>query len=287
MHSPSTGELVGRTPEAQGADIDRAVAAARVALEQGPWPEMSPAERGAILARAAEAIRNDMQGIAELISNEMGSPVSWGLMAQVLAPTMILDYYAGLASTFAFEELRDGLLGPVMVRKEPVGVVAAITPWNVPLFLAAAKLGPALLSGSTVVFKPAPETPIDANVFAEILTEAGLPEGVLSVVPAGREVGEYLVNHPGVDKVSFTGSTAAGKKIGAACGANLKRFSLELGGKSAAVLLDDVNLEEAIPLMMPNAIMNNGEACISLTRILAPGTGTRRLPRPWWRRCGP
>ncbi|HEX4218046.1 MAG TPA: aldehyde dehydrogenase [Acidimicrobiales bacterium] len=268
--SPTTEEVVGRVPEAQNADIDRAVAAAKDAFEHGPWPGMTPAERAEVLSKAAEAIRNDMQGIAELISGEMGSPVSWGLLAQVLAPTMILDYYAGLASTFSFDTVKDGLLGPVMVAKEPVGVVAAITPWNVPLFLAAAKLAPALLSGSTVVFKPAPETPLDANLFAEVLETAGLPKGVLSVVPAGREVGEYLVNHRDVNKVSFTGSTAAGKKIGAACGANLKRFSLELGGKSAAILLDDVNLAEALPLMMPNAIMNNGEACISLTRILAP-----------------
>jgi hypothetical protein len=268
--SPTTEELVGQVPEAQDADVDRAVAAAREAFDNGPWPRMAPAERAQVLAKVADAIRNDMQGISELISNEMGSPVSWGTMAQVLAPTMILDYYAGLGSTFAFESIKDGLLGPVMVSKEPVGVVAAITPWNVPLFLACAKLSPALLSGSTVVFKPAPETPLDANVLAEIFADAGLPKGVLSVVPAGREVGEHLVNHPGVDKVSFTGSTAAGRKIGAACGANLKRFSLELGGKSAAILLDDVNLEESIPLMLPNAIMNNGEACISLTRILAP-----------------
>jgi len=268
--SPTTEEIVGRVPEAQNADIDRAVAAAKDAFEHGPWPRMTPAERAAVLSKAAEAIRNDMQGIAELISGEMGSPVSWGLLAQVLAPTMILDYYAGLGSTFQFDTVKDGLLGPVLVAKEPVGVVAAITPWNVPLFLAAAKLAPALLSGSTVVFKPAPETPLDANLFAEILETAGLPKGVLSVVPAGREVGEHLVNHPDVNKVSFTGSTVAGKKIGAACGANLKRFSLELGGKSAAILLDDVNLAEALPLMMPNAIMNNGEACISLTRILAP-----------------
>jgi betaine-aldehyde dehydrogenase len=270
VHSPSTGELVGRTPEAMEADIDKAVAAAREAVDHGPWPHMTPVERAAVLSRAAEAVRNQMQDLSELISNEMGSPVSWGLMAQVLAPTMILDYYAGLGSTFAFDTIKDGMLGPVLVTKEPIGVVAAITPWNVPFFLAAAKLAPALLSGSTVVFKPAPETPLDANVFAEILADAGLPKGVLSVVPAGREVGEYLVNHPGVNKVSFTGSTAAGKKIGAACGANLKRFSLELGGKSAAILLDDVNLDESLPLMLPNAIMNNGEACISLTRILAP-----------------
>jgi len=268
--SPTSEELVGRVPEAQVADVDRAVAAAREAFDHGPWPRMSPAERAAVLSKAAEAIRNDMQGISELISNEMGSPVSWGLLAQVLAPTMILDYYAGLGSTFAFDTVKDGLLGPVMVTKEPVGVVAAITPWNVPLFLATAKLSPALLAGCTVVFKPAPETPLDANLLGEILAEVGLPKGVLSVVPAGREVGEHLVNHPGVDKVSFTGSSVAGRKIGAACGANLKRVSLELGGKSAAILLDDVDLEATLPLMMPNAIMNNGEACISLTRILAP-----------------
>ena len=188
--SPTTEQLVGQVPEAQVADVDRAVAVAREAFDHGPWPRMTPAERGAILTKVADAIRNDMQGISELISNEMGSPISWGTLAQVLAPTMILDYYAGMASTFAFDTVRDGLLGPVMVSKEPIGVVAAITPWNVPLFLACAKLSPALLSGSTVVFKPAPETPLDANVLAEIFADAGLPQGVLSVIPAGREVGE-------------------------------------------------------------------------------------------------
>ncbi len=268
--SPTSEELVGRVPEADERDVDRAVATARDAFDNGPWPRMTPAERAAVLTSVAGAIRDDLQGMAELITNEMGSPIGWGSMAQVLAPSMILDYYAGLGSTFAFDTVKDGLLGPVLVSKEPVGVVAAITPWNVPLFLACAKLGPALLSGSTVVFKPAPETPLDANTLAELFDQVGLPKGVLSVVPAGREVGEHLVNHPDVDKVSFTGSTAAGRKIGAACGANLKRFSLELGGKSAAILLDDADLADAVPLMLPNAIMNNGEACISLTRILAP-----------------
>ena len=180
--SPTTEELVGRVPEAQQTDVDRAVAAAREAFDRGPWPRMTPTERAAVLTTVAEAIRNDMQGMSELISNEMGSPISWGTLAQVLAPTMILDYYAGLGSTFAFDTVKDGLMGPVLVAKEPVGVVAAITPWNVPLFLACAKLAPALLSGSTVVFKPAPETPLDANVLAEIFAAAGLPKGVLSVV---------------------------------------------------------------------------------------------------------
>ncbi|MGA8726966.1 MAG: aldehyde dehydrogenase [Acidimicrobiales bacterium] len=268
--SPTTEELVGRVPEAQNADIDRAVAAARDAFDHGPWPRMTPVERAEILTKVANAIRENTEDLTTLISNETGSPVSWAAMAQVFAPTMILDYYAGLGSTYPFEQMKDGLLGPVIIAKEPVGVVAAITPWNVPLFLACAKLAPALLSGSTVVFKPAPETPLDAFVLAEMLADAGLPKGVLSVVPAGREVGDDLVHRSDIDKVSFTGSTAAGRKIATACGENLTRFSLELGGKSAAVLLDDVNLEEALPLMMPNAIMNNGEACISLTRILAP-----------------
>jgi betaine-aldehyde dehydrogenase len=257
-------------PDATEADVDKAVAKARDAFDNGPWPRMTPVERAAVVTKVSQAIQGEMQGLAELITTEMGSPVAWATMAQVFAPTMILDYYAGLASTFAFDEVRQGLMGEVLVAKEPVGVVAAISPWNVPLFIAAAKLGPALVAGCTVVFKPAPETPLDAFRLAELFEEAGLPAGVLSVLPAGREVGEHLVRHPGVDKVSFTGSTVAGKKIGAACGEQLKRFSLELGGKSAAVLLDDVDLAQALPMLVPNAIMNNGEACIAQTRILAP-----------------
>ena len=268
--NPTTEEVAGRVPEATEADIDKAVAAAREAFDRGPWPRMAATERAAIVAKVSDAIKGEMQEFAELVTTEMGSPVTWGTMGQVLAPTMIFDYYAGLAETYAFDDLRQGLLGQVLVTNEPVGVVAAITPWNVPLFLAAAKLAPALVAGCTVVFKPAPETPLDAFRLAEIFEAAGLPKGVLSVVPAGREVGEHLVRHPGVNKVSFTGSTAAGKKIAAACGENLKRFSLELGGKSAAILLDDVNVADTLPLLMPNAMMNNGEACIAQTRILAP-----------------
>ncbi len=268
--NPTTEEPAGRVPDATEADVDRAVEAARRAFDEGPWPRLSPTERAAVLTKVSDAIKADMQGMAELISTEMGSPVSWGTMGQVLAPTMIFDYYAGLASSYAFDEVRAGLLGQILVTSEPVGVVAAITPWNVPLFVAAAKLAPALVAGCTVVFKPPPETPLDAFRLAELFEEAGLPKGVLSVVPAGREVGEYLVRHPKVDKVSFTGSTVAGKKIGAICGEQLKRFSLELGGKSAAIILDDANLEETLPMLLPNALMNNGQACIAQTRILAP-----------------
>jgi aldehyde dehydrogenase (NAD+) len=269
--SPSSEEVVGRVPDSAEADIDKAVAAARHAFDHGEWPHRSPKERAEILTKVGAQLMAETGDLATLIANEMGSPVSWAALGQVLAPMMVFNYYAELADTFAFDEVRTGVLNPkVLVSKEPVGVVGAIAPWNVPLFIAAAKLAPALLAGCTVVYKPAPETPLDAFRLAEIMTDAGLPEGVLSVVPAGREVGEHLVTHPGVDKISFTGSTAGGKRIGGLCGERLKRCTLELGGKSAAIILDDADLATTIPTLLPNAIMNNGQACIAQTRILAP-----------------
>ena len=268
--SPFTQEVIGSVPDPVKADVDRAVDAARNAFDNGPWPRMTPQERAEIVGKVAIAIGNETQSWAELISSEMGAPVAWGMLGQALAPTMVLNYYSGLASSFAFDELRQGLLSQVLVSKEPVGVVAAITPWNVPLLLACGKLAPAFIAGCAVVFKPAPETPLNANRLAEVFEEAGLPKGVLSVLPADREVGEYLVSHPRIDKVSFTGSGLAGRRIASICGDQLKRCSLELGGKSAAILLDDVNLDDALPSLLPNAIMNNGEACIAQTRILAP-----------------
>src|SRR5580658_820853 len=269
--SPSTEEVIGRVPEGTEADIDKAVAAARTAFDRGPWPRMAPAERGEILAKVAAQITAEMNDMAAIITGEMGSPITFSGLGQVLAPMMIFNYYADLATTYAFDEVRTGVLNPqVLVTKEPVGVVGAIAPWNVPLFIAAAKLAPSLLAGCTVVYKPAPETPFDAFRLAEIFAECGLPKGVLSVVPAGREVSEHLVKHAGVDKISFTGSGVAGKVIGGLCGERLKRCTLELGGKSAAIILDDADLSTAIPTLLPNAIMNNGQACIAQTRILAP-----------------
>jgi betaine-aldehyde dehydrogenase len=200
----------------------------------------------------------------------MGSPYSWAVMGQVLSATMVLDYFANLARTFVAEELRAGVLAPALVRHEPVGVVAAIVPWNVPLFIAALKLGPCLAAGDTMVLKPSPEAPLALHLFTEIAAEAGLPPGVLNVVPAGADVGEHLVRHSGVDKVSFTGSTAAGRRVGAICGEQVKRVTLELGGKSAAIVLDDADLDALVPNLLANSIfMNNGEACIAQTRILA------------------
>ena len=269
--SPVTEEVVGRVPDGTEADIDKAVATARRAFDHGPWPRMAPAERGEVLKAVAAQITAEMGDMAEIITGEMGSPISFSTMGQVLAPTMIFNYYADLATSYAFDEVRVGMLNPqVLVTKEPVGVVGAIAPWNVPLFIAAAKLAPSLAAGCTVVFKPAPETPFDAFRLAEIFTEAGLPKGVLSVIPAGREVSEHLVTHEGVDKISFTGSGVGGKRIGGLCGERLKRCTLELGGKSAAIILDDADLAATMPQLLPNAIMNNGQACIAQTRILAP-----------------
>jgi betaine-aldehyde dehydrogenase len=183
---------------------------------------------------------------------------------------MVLDYYAQLAQSYPFEEQRAGLQKPLLVRGLPVGVVAAITPWNVPLFTLMLKLAPALAAGCTLVLKPSPETPLSTYALIEAVAKTSIPPGVINLVPADRDVGEYLVSHPGVDKVSFTGSTVAGRKIGGICGQQLKRCTLELGGKSAAIILDDANLDKVVPELLPAAIMNSGQACIAQTRILAP-----------------
>ncbi|MFN8026673.1 MAG: aldehyde dehydrogenase [Acidimicrobiia bacterium] len=267
--SPHTEEVIAKVPEATTADVDRAVAAAREAFDNGPWPQMSPAERADVIAAISAGLQARYEEVAKTITEEMGSPMSFSIMGQVFASTMVLDFYANLAREFAFEELRTGVMGPNLVRREPVGVVGAIVPWNVPLFVTSLKLGPALASGSTVVLKPAPETPLDAYILAEVAQEAGLPAGVLNIVQADREVSEYLVRHKDTDKISFTGSGVAGRKIGAICGEQLKRCTLELGGKSAAIVLDDADLDTTIAGLLPIAIMNNGQACVAQTRILA------------------
>src|SRR5262249_43325242 len=169
---------------------------------------------------------------------------------------------------FACGDGRPGMLGPELVRREAVGVVGAIVPWNVPLFVTMLKLAPALAAGATVVLKPAPETPLDAMLLAEALQEAGVPPGVVNIVAAGREVGEHLVTHTGVDKISFTASPGAGRRIAALCGERLRRVTLELGGKSAAIILDDADLAEAIPALIPAMMTNNGQACVAQTRVL-------------------
>ncbi|NBM20221.1 aldehyde dehydrogenase, partial [Streptomyces sp. GC420] len=268
--SPHTEQVIGRVPHASPADVDRAVAAARKAFDEGPWPRMSLGERIDTVGRIKDAIAVRHEEIARVISSENGSPYSWSVLAQALGAMMVWDSAIAVARDFPYEERRTGVLGPLLVRREPVGVVAAVAPWNVPQFTAAAKLGPALLAGCTVILKPSPESPLDAYILAEIAREAGLPEGVLSVLPADREVSEYLVGHPGVDKVSFTGSVAAGRRVMEVASRNLTRVTLELGGKSAAVILPDADLESTVAGIAPAAWMNNGQACVAQTRILAP-----------------
>jgi aldehyde dehydrogenase (NAD+) len=267
--SPHTEEVIGRVPEATPADMDRAVAAAREAFDHGPWPRMAPAERAAVLARLTELYAERLGDLSELITAEMGSPITFSQLGQTGQAHAVYGYFAELGKGFAWEEERAGLMGPVTVRREPVGVVAAIVPWNVPQFIIALKLAPALIAGCTIVIKPAPETPLDGYVLAELLGEAGVPKGVVSVLAAGRETGEHLVRHPGVDKVAFTGSTAAGRRIGAICGEQLKRCTLELGGKSAAIILDDADLAATMGWLKMASLMNNGQACVAQTRILA------------------
>ncbi len=234
--SPHTEEVVGRVPDGTPADMDRAVAAARDAFDNGPWPRMAPADRAAAVGRLADLYAGRLGEIAELITEEMGSPITFSQLAQAPQPQMMLSYFAELGKTFTWEDDRPGLFGPVTVR----------------------------------LIKPAPETPLDAYVLADLIEEAELPPGVVNIVPGGREAGEHLVSHPGVDKVAFTGSTAAGRRIGSICGQQLKRCSLELGGKSAAIILDDADLAATVGWLEMASLMNNGQACVAQTRILAP-----------------
>ena len=268
--SPHTEEIVGRVPDGTTADIDRAVAAARTAFDEGEWPRLAPADRIAAVQRFSDLYAARMMDMAQVITTEMGSPITFSQLAQAPAAWMMLNNFIEVATAHEWEEERMGVLGsPVIVRSEPVGVIGAIVPWNVPQFVTMSKLAPALLSGSTIVIKPSPETPLDAILMAELLEEAGIPKGVVSVIPAGREVGEHLVRHRGVDKIAFTGSTAAGRTIAAICGEQLKRVSLELGGKSAAIILDDADIAMTVEGLKFASLMNSGQACVAQTRILA------------------
>ncbi|MGZ6955845.1 MAG: aldehyde dehydrogenase [Acidimicrobiia bacterium] len=268
--SPHTEEVIATVPEASTADVDRAVDVARRSFDAGTWSRRTVAERIEAVQRFSNAYAARLGDMATVITEEMGSPITFSNLGQAPASWMMLNTFVEIAQAFPWEESRTGVLGtPVIVSHVPVGVVAAIVPWNVPQFVTMSKLAPALLAGCSIVIKPAPETPLDAILMAEILDEAGIPEGVVSIVPAGREVGEHLVRHPGIDKVAFTGSTAAGRRIASICGEQLKRFSLELGGKSAAIILDDADLAATMEGLKFASLMNSGQACVAQTRILA------------------
>ena len=272
VHCPATGEYVGKVPMAAAADVDAAVAAARAAFDNGPWPTTPPKERAAVIANALKLMeeRKELLRQAARPSRPVSRrPPSRRCTGWVSMGAM--NFFAGPAvDQVKWREIRNGSYGQTIVHREPIGVVGAIVAWNVPLFLAVNKLGPALLAGCTVVLKPAAETPLTANALAEMFAEAGLPEGVLSVVPGGIETGQALTSNRDVDLFTFTGSSAVGKEIGRRAAEMLKPCTLELGGKSAAILLEDVDLASAIPMLVFSGIMNTGQACVGQTRILAP-----------------
>jgi aldehyde dehydrogenase (NAD+) len=266
----ATEEALGSAALADQSDVDAAVLAARRALT-GPWGTYSPPERAEILNAMASALKSRAPETAELVSRENGMPIALSLAANGYSPVAIFRYYANLIADRPESDLRVGKAGRrTLVQLRPVGTVAAITPWNYPQGLAAMKLAPALAAGCSVVLKAPPETALDAYTFAEAALQAGLPDGVLNIVPAGREVGAYLVGHPGVDKVAFTGSTAAGQEIGAVCGRLLRPVTLELGGKSAAILSEDVDIDVFTRNLLAVSLPNNGQTCHASTRILAP-----------------
>ncbi|MEQ4723661.1 aldehyde dehydrogenase [Nonomuraea sp. B19D2] len=270
----STEERLGQVPEGAEADIDAAVAAARQAFDDpSGWASWEPARRAEVMDRLADAIDRRADGFVERVSAQNGMPVAVARQLETGYPSAVLRYYAGLARQAAFDETRPGLFGgSIQVRRVPVGVVAGIVPWNFPQALSMFKLAPAMATGCTLVIKPSPETVLDAYLLAEAIEEAGVPAGVVNIVPAGREVGAYLVAHPGVDKVAFTGSTAAGRIIAETCGRLLRPVTLELGGKSAAIILDDADLDLAKigEGLFGSTLLNNGQTCFLGTRVLAP-----------------
>lgn len=270
--NPATEQIIGSVPDCGPADIDKAVASS-VAAFNGEWRSWTPDERVEALSRFSQAIQGRAQEFADVITAEVGTPATQSMMMQVFASTMVLDQYVNVAKNYAWQEQRQGSLGQrVLVNKQPVGVCAGIVPWNVPLFIAAMKLGPVIATGSTMILKTAPETPLHGRLIGECAAEAGLPAGVVNVVSADRTGSEYLVRHPDIDKVSFTGSALTGGIVASICGEQIKRCTLELGGKSAAIVLDDVDLDAVMGDLVMSGMLNTGQACGAQTRILVPRT---------------
>lgn len=268
---PVTEKVIGSCPAASVADVERAVAAARDAFDNGPWPRITFDERADVLQRASEIMATRAEAFGYAWTLQVGAATR-NSGPGGFAPSAIFAYYAGIVRCRTFEEVRpqSRQAGIGIVVKEAVGVVAAITPWNAPSSLPCKIIAPALASGCSVILKPAPETPLDAWLFAECLEEAGLPPGVFNFVPADREVGDQLVRNVEVDKVALIGSAAAGRHIASVVGARLGRCSLELGGKSPAVILDDIDPEVVVPKLIPHFTMNAGQMCAGLTRIIVP-----------------
>jgi aldehyde dehydrogenase (NAD+) len=265
---PATEEVIDRVPAGTPQDVESAVAAARAALPG--WSATVPAERGKLLAAAADLVRQRSDQIARLIARDMGAPYGIALKVQTLMPASVLASYAELAESYDFGgDSAGGRIGNSRILKEPVGVVGAITPWNYPLHQVVCKVAPALAAGCTVVLKPSEVAPLAAYALAEILHEVGVPAGVFNMVSGyGSVVGEAIAAHPDVDMVSFTGSTRAGRRVGALAAETVKRVAMELGGKSANLILPDADLATAVRAGVSNAFLNSGQTCSAWTRML-------------------
>jgi aldehyde dehydrogenase (NAD+) len=261
--NPADEQVIGQVPAGGAPDVDTAVRAARAAL--AGWAATPPAERAARIAALRDVLVARKDEIAQTVTDELGSPLKFSQAVHVGAPIAVAGSYAELAASYPFEEK----VGNSTVYQEPIGVVAAITPWNYPLHQIVAKVAPALAAGCTVVLKPAEDTPLTAQLFAEAVHEAGVPAGVFNLVTGlGPVAGQALVEHPGVDLVSFTGSTAVGRQIAATAGAAVKKVALELGGKSANVILPSADLAKAVNVGVANVMSNSGQTCSAWTRML-------------------
>nr|WP_240777382.1 aldehyde dehydrogenase family protein [Nonomuraea basaltis] len=265
--NPATGEVIAQVPDGTTADVDQAVAAATAAFPG--WAATDPAERGRVVGRIADGLRSRAEEIATTITREMGAPITLSRTAQAAFPVAVAASFAALAPTFDWTER----IGNSLVVREPIGVVGAITPWNFPLQQIVSKLAPALLAGNTMVFKPSEIAPLTAAILAEVAAEAGLPAGVFNIVHGtGPAVGAAIAAHPGIDMVSFTGSTRAGRQVSAAASETVKRVTLELGGKSANIILDDAGFPEAVARGVAMAFPNGGQVCGAWSRMLVPAS---------------
>jgi aldehyde dehydrogenase (NAD+) len=273
VQSPSTEETIGAVPAGTPDDVDRAVAAARDACE-GHWGQTSAAERAEWLGRLAARLDAGREALAQVIAQEVGTPIRVATSIQAASPVTILRSYVDLLDTFAFEEE----IGNSLVVREPMGVVGAITPWNYPLHQIAAKIAPALAAGCTIVLKPSEVAPLNASLLAKACHDIELPAGVINIVHGtGRPVGEAIVTHPGVAMVSFTGSVAAGRRVAALAGDRICKVTLELGGKSPCVLLEDGPLEQAVAMCVKHAMLNSGQTCNAWTRLVVPRPRLREV----------
>ncbi len=268
---PANGREIATVAQAGAEDVARAVAAAREAFQSGPWSSMAPSARGALTMALADAIESHEEEIAEIESLDNGKPVKLAQYVDVRGAIAHLRYYAGWPTKIEGSVLP--VTAPNMLcytRREAVGVCAQIVPWNFPLLMAAWKIGPALAAGCTIVLKPAEQTPLSALRLGELALEAGFPPGVLNVLTGDGETGAALVDHPDVDKIAFTGSTAVGREIGAKAGRALKRVTLELGGKSPNIILDDADIEAAVKGSYQAIYFNSGQACNAGSRLFVP-----------------